>query len=165
MNWDTIVGIMKVYQLAFVWDLVIEEGLINCNTNVIIMRADWSIKMTNPEDYDNTDLYIYQKFVEKLMYFSWDIRLDITFIVRQLNRHNANLRERHLQATERVLRYLKTTIEIKLIFSQELVELLSRNSSLYRLVGYVNSNFSTKDLEYRKSVMDYCFFIIAAVGF
>lgn len=35
VNRDTAAGTMKIHQSTFVTDLVIEEGLTNCNANVI----------------------------------------------------------------------------------------------------------------------------------
>ena len=70
---DTAAGTMKIHQLAFIRDLVIEEGLTNCNANVIPMKAGSSIEMTDLEDYEETDLRTYQRLVGKLMYLSCQI--------------------------------------------------------------------------------------------
>lgn len=43
------------------------EGLINCNINIILMQASSSTKMTDLEDYDKTNLHIYQKLIGKLI--------------------------------------------------------------------------------------------------
>lgn len=87
---------MKVYQSAFVQNLVIEKGLTNYNVNVILIKADSSILITNPENYNETDFYIYQKLVKKLIYFLYSTRPDIAFIKGQFNRYNANPRKKHL---------------------------------------------------------------------
>lgn len=42
---------MKIYQLAFIRDLVIDKRLTNCNTNVISMKVGLFIKMMDLEDY------------------------------------------------------------------------------------------------------------------
>lgn len=60
------------------------------------MKARSSIKMTDPEDYKEANLYIYQRLVGKLMYLSYSINSDIAFVVGQLNRYNTDLRKRHL---------------------------------------------------------------------
>lgn len=51
--------IMKIDQSAFIRDLVIEEGLIDCNANVISIKARSLIKMGDSEDYKETDLQEY----------------------------------------------------------------------------------------------------------
>ena len=119
---DTAASTMKIHQSVFIQDLVIKEGLTNCNANVIPMKAGSSIEMSDPEDYEEVDLHTYQKLVEKLMYLSCNTKPDISFIVGQLSRHNADPRKGHFRATKRVVRYLKRTIEMGLIFGQESAE-------------------------------------------
>lgn len=58
---------MKIYQSAFVWDLVIEEKLTNYNANVIPIKVGLSIKMTNLENYNETNFHTFKRFVGKLM--------------------------------------------------------------------------------------------------
>lgn len=79
---DTTASIIKIYQSAFIRDLVIKEKLTNCNANIILMKTGSSIKMSDLEDYEKTDFYTYQRLVKKLIYFLYDTRLDISFIVR-----------------------------------------------------------------------------------
>lgn len=138
---DTAASTMKIHQSAFIRDLVIEEGLTDCNANVIPMKAGSSIEMSDPEDYEEANLHTYQRLVGKLMYFSCGTRPDISFVVGQLSRHNADPRKGHLRAVKRVVRYLKGTIEMGLIFGRESVERLPRDPSPYGLVGYADSNF------------------------
>lgn len=78
---DTTVSTMKIYQSAFIWDLVIEEGLTNCNINIIPMKTSLSIEILEPEDYEEADFCIYQRHVGKLIYLLYDTRPDITFVV------------------------------------------------------------------------------------
>ena len=92
---DTAASTIKIHQSAFISDLVIEKGLINCNANVIPIKAGLSIKMSDPENYEEANLHTYQRLVEKLMYLSYGTRPDILFVVEQLSRHNANPRKRH----------------------------------------------------------------------
>lgn len=53
------VNIMKIYQLVFVRNLIIEKELIDCNTNVIPIKRDLSIKMIDSEDYKKANLHTY----------------------------------------------------------------------------------------------------------
>ena len=84
---DTAASTMKIHQSAFIRDLVIEKGLIDCNANVIPMKADSSIKMSDPEDYEEANVHTYQRLVGKLMYLSYGTRPDISFVIRQPSRH------------------------------------------------------------------------------
>lgn len=153
---------MKIHQSAFIQDLVIEERLTDCNANIIPINTGLSIEISNSEDYEETNLHTYQRLVGKLMYLSYNIRLDISFVVDQLSRHNANLRKKHLQAAKKVVKYLKETIKMGLIFGQESAEQLPRNSSPYRLISYTDNNFAG-DLKDQKSVIGYYFFLNRAM--
>lgn len=159
---DTAAGIMKIDQSAFIRDLVIEEGLTECNANVISMKAGSAIEMTEPEDYEEADLRTYQRLIGKLMYLACGTRPDIAFVTGQLSRHNADPRKGHLRAAKRVVRYLRGTMEMGLVFGRKLGNRLSRDPSPYGLIGFADSNFAG-DPGDRKSVMGYCFFLNGAV--
>lgn len=59
INRDVAMGTKKIDQSAFIKDTVIEKRLSNCNANVIPMKAGLSIDMGNPEDYKETNLWMY----------------------------------------------------------------------------------------------------------
>lgn len=67
----------------FVQNLVIDKRLTDCNANVISMKADLFIKMTDLENYNEINLYMHQKFVEKLIYLLCGTRPDIVFAIGQ----------------------------------------------------------------------------------
>lgn len=90
------VSTIKIHQSAFVGDLIIKKELTNCNTNVIPMKAGSSIKMTDLENYNETDLHMYQKLVRKLMYLWYGIKPDIAFAIEQYSKYNTNPRKGHL---------------------------------------------------------------------
>lgn len=100
----------------FIKDLVIREGLIECNTNVISMKVSSSIKITDPKNYKETNLRIYQQHIRKIINLACRMRPHIAFAVGQLINHNINPRRGHLQVTKQVVQYLKGTIEMGLIF-------------------------------------------------
>lgn len=96
-------GAMKIDQSAFIRDLVFEKKLINCNANVIPIKAGSLIEMGDPKDYEENDLQTYHQLIDKLIYLACDIRPDIAFSVGQLSKHNINPRKRHLRAVKRVV--------------------------------------------------------------
>lgn len=51
---------IKIDKSAFIRDLVIKKNLTDCNANVIPIKAGSSIKMFELDNYDETDIYIYQ---------------------------------------------------------------------------------------------------------
>lgn len=140
-----------------------EEGLTNCNNNVIFMNIRLVIEITNLEDYKETKFREYQCLISKLMYLTCGIRLDITFVVDQLNKHNANPKKVHLRTAKRVVKYLKGTVQMGLIFGEvNATGRLPQDLPLYGLVRYVDSNF-TKNPEDHKAIIGYCFFLNSAV--
>lgn len=153
---------IRVSQLAYIRDLLEEENLTNCNAPIILMKAGSFIKINEPDDYDKADLGDYQRLIGKLMYLAYKTRPNIAFIVGRLSKHNADPRKSHLRAAKRVVRYLKDTIHLKLVYRQR----PDRSSLIlpapYGLIRYGNSNFA-EDPEDRKSVMGYCFFLNGAV--
>lgn len=109
-------GTIKINQSAFIQDLVLEKRLTNCNADVIPMKAGLSIKMSDLEDYKEGDLYTYQRIIGKWMYFAHGTCLNITFVMRQLSKQKVNPRKGHLQVAKKVVRYLKDTKKMGLIF-------------------------------------------------
>ena len=101
---------MKIDLSAFIKDLVIEEGLTNCNATIISIKAGLAIDMPNANNYEETELLEYQQLIGKLMYFACGTRPDIAFAIGQLSKHNADPKKSHLKAAKRVVRYLKGTI-------------------------------------------------------
>ncbi len=155
---------MKIDQSAFIWDIVIEEGLTERNANVIPMKAGSSIKMTEPENYKETDLTTFQRLVGKLLYLVYGSRSDIAFVVGQLSKHKVDPRKSHLWAAKKVVRHLHGTIEMGLIFDRESNNRLPRDPPPYGLISFADSNFAG-DTEDQSSVMSYCFFVNGEVVF
>lgn len=109
------------------------------------MKAGSAIEINDLEDYEETELQKYQRFIGKFMHLAYRTRPDIAFMVDQLSTHIANPRKGHLQATKRIVRYLKDIMKMGFVFRKEVNNHLSRDSPPYALIGYVDSNFA-KDL-------------------
>lgn len=115
--------------------------------------------MTDLEDYKKTELWVYQHLIGKFIYLASETKPNITFIIGQISKYSANPRKSHLWVLKRVVRYLKKTMQMGFIFDRaNATRRLPQDLPLYGLVGYVNNNF-TRDLEDRKSVMGYYFFL------
>uniref|UniRef100_J3KUY7 Reverse transcriptase Ty1/copia-type domain-containing protein n=1 Tax=Oryza brachyantha TaxID=4533 RepID=J3KUY7_ORYBR len=59
----------------------------------------------------------YSKIIGSLMYLASGTRPDISFAVSKLSRFTSNPRDGHWQALERVMRYLKATMDLGLRYS------------------------------------------------
>lgn len=159
---DTIAGIMKINQSAFIWNLVIEKGLTRYNANIILIKAGFATKMTKPKDYKNINFSIYQWLISKLIYLIYGTRPDITFVIGQLNKYNVHPRRRYLQVKKRVVWYLCETKEIRPIYGQKLGNRLLKDPPPYDLIDFVDYNF-IGDSRNCKLMMRYCFFLNRAV--
>lgn len=47
---------MKIDQLAFIKDLIVQKRLIKCNPNVIPMKTSSAINISKVKDYKKTDI-------------------------------------------------------------------------------------------------------------
>lgn len=65
----------------------------------------------------------------------------------QLSKYNANLLISHLQVAQKIVKYLKRTMQIGIIFEQaSATKQLPQDLPSYDLIRYTDSNFA-KDLE------------------
>ena len=108
--------------------------------------------MTENDTDKLVDQTEYLAIVGSLMYAALGTRPDISFAVSLLSTFNAKPRTRHLTAAKRVLRYLKKTKELKLVYTKT-SDIYTKTSG--NLHGFVDSDWAkSKD---RKSIGGYVF--------
>ena len=74
------------------------------------------------------------------------IRPDLAFAVFYLSRYIARPGPKHITATKRVLRYIKGTLDLELVFKKDLTSLL----------GYTDTDWAG-DVDIRRSTSGYLF--------
>lgn len=118
IGWQVTQGLsmMKIDQLVFIRNLVKDEGMQDCNPVSTPMKASNFIEMQGEDDYKKVDLKVYQWLIGKLMYLSYGTRPDISFVVGQLSKQNADLRMGYLKAAKQVIQYLKGTMHLGLTY-------------------------------------------------
>ena len=126
------------------------------------MKNISAIKITSSKNFKKTNFYKYQHLISKLIYLTYKIRPNITFVVGQLSKNNSNPRIRHLLTAKKVFKYMKRIMQMSLVFGKKVNGHLIRNLLFYRLSSYTNSNFAwnLKDL---KSVIGYYYFLNGVV--
>ncbi|KAG6988694.1 Retrovirus-related Pol polyprotein from transposon TNT [Fusarium oxysporum f. sp. conglutinans] len=101
-----------------------------------------------PDEYkasETTKLW-YAKAIGSLMYAMLGTRPDIAFAVSLCSRYLGNPTNEHVQAVKRIMRYLRGTIDLELVFS----------GPLRPLVGYTDSDWAG-DHDTRRSTAGYVF--------
>ena len=90
---------------------------------------------------------LYMSLVGKLNYLSVVSRPDLSFVVSSLSQVLKNPSHVHWLLTKKVLRYLKGTFDLGLVF---------KHSEGLKLVGFCDSDWGG-DAKDRRSTSDYCF--------
>ena len=140
---DLAIGTLKIDQKGYIQDLLESEGMTFCHPTVLPVKAGSTLFLDQADDYQQAELIAYQRLIRKLMYLSCGTRSNIAFVVGQLSCHNSDPQMRHLHIAKQVLRYLKGTI-------------------MLGIVGYADSSYAG-DLEDKKSITGYCFFLAGAI--
>ena len=80
------------------------------------MKTGNFIEMQDKDNYEEVDLKVYQRLIGKLIYRFYGTRPDISFVVGQHNKRNADPRVSHLKVAKQVVRYLKGTMHLDLTY-------------------------------------------------
>lgn len=118
------------------------------------MKASSIIEINNADNYKEINNKVYQHIIEKLIYLLYSTKLDIAFVVGQLNKQNADLRVGHLKTAKQVIWYFNGIMYLRIVYGA-ITNIKSH--SFYDLVGYAD-NKHIGNLEEHKSVKDYFFF-------
>ena len=115
--------------------------------STLVLANEHLTRLTSPE----VDPTTYQQAVGMLMYLMIATRPDLAYVVGTLGHHTANPGEEHLQALNRVFRYLQGTKNRELMFKRG-----TKNALM--LEGYADANWAS-DRNDRKSTSSYVFML------
>uniref|UniRef100_A0ACD5U205 Uncharacterized protein n=1 Tax=Avena sativa TaxID=4498 RepID=A0ACD5U205_AVESA len=132
-------------QRKYVLDLLAETGMLECRPAITPIESNHRILA---ESGDPVDKHQYQRLVGRLIYLS-HTRPDISYAVSVVSRYMHDPRRGHLDAVNRILRYLKTFPGKGILFS--------RNGHL-NIEGYRDADW-VGCLDDRKSTSGYCVFV------
>ena len=100
-------------QRKYILDLLSETGLLGCKPANTPM--DPNKRLSRSEESNSVNKGRYQMLVGKLIYQS-HTRLDIAYSINVVSQHMNNPNEDHLEAVNRILRYLKMTLIVQKIW-------------------------------------------------
>ena len=100
------------------------------------------MKLEKEDGYSNpVDATYYQSLVGSLLYAAMATRPDIVHAAGMLGRYNSAPNKAHLTAAKRVCRYLKGTIDIKLVYTETVCEAVGYSDADW--ASSVNDRHST----------------------
>ena len=112
------------------------------------------LSMDQPEDQllGTADKKLFQQITGSLLYLSQCSRFDLSYAVHQLTRACSNPAQVHMTAAKHVLRYLRGTPDLPIVYKQE----------RFRLIGYTDASFGANP-DNGKSTTGYLFFLGGAL--
>ena len=140
-------GTISLSQKLYVTDVLQKFGMEDCRP--IGTPAEGCLMKSENTGPDQT----YMSLVGSLLYASMVTRPDITFAVQSLGRHMQNSTEEHMAAAKRVLRYLKGTKDVCLVYGGS-----QSSENALEVSGFADADWGT-DKETRRSVTGYVFML------
>ncbi|KAE8668707.1 Prenyltransferase family protein isoform 2 [Hibiscus syriacus] len=137
---------LVINQRKYVLDLLAEIGMLDCKPVKTLMEP--GLKFCKDRTGNPINKETYQRLVGKLIYLSLT-RPDISYSVSIINQHMSDPREEHLEAVNRILRFLKFTSEAGLIF---------RKNQDKTVKVYTDASWGG-ELTDRRSVSGYCAYV------
>ena len=133
-------------QSRYITRILSRFGLENCKPK----GTPYDVGLDNEIDSNDTELVdcrLYREIVGSLIYVMTCTRPDLCYVVTRLSQFMSRPTERCLIMAKHVLRYLKGTLDKKLIFRKSIDDL--------KLIGFCDSDWGGS--EDRKSISGHCF--------
>ena len=114
-------GKVMLDQKQYLINILRKFGLEDAKT--VSTPSDPNVKLEKEDGYSNpVDATYYQSLVGSLLYAAMATRSNIAHAAGMLGRYNSAPNEAHMTAAKRVCRYLKGTIDIKLVYTETVCE-------------------------------------------
>lgn len=111
-------GNVAMHQKGYIQEILHRFNMVDCKPTV--NPIDISTKLTKRDDITAEERKLpYREIIGALTYLSTTTRPDIAFAVSALGQFNNNYGLEHWKAAKRILRYLKGTINVGLVYSNK----------------------------------------------
>lgn len=144
-------GDISLDQSTYIKQILDRFNMTECNP--ISTPSDTNIKLSlsmcpqNEKERMEVLNIPYQEAVGSLLYLTQGTRPDIAFAVNDVSRFNSNFGIQHWKAVKRIIRYLKGSINLKLVYSKV---------GNQQLNGYTDADWAS-DVDKRRSCTGYVF--------
>ena len=143
---DRVNKTFHISQKSYIEKILNKFDMKNCKKIVIFMNVELKLNI-NESEYQTTVKKIkkYQTFIDSMIYFFTQIRLDIAFAIQKLKRFNLNSTKKIQKVVKKMFRYLQNTKNLNIIYEKE-----------NDLIDYTNVDWA-KNFSTRKSIEIYLF--------
>ena len=138
-------GNIFLNQTSFIKELLQRFNMTECKSVNVPMQPDIDLKMSK----DCDDSFPYRQLIGALLFLCRLTRPDISFAVGKLSQFANNYGKEHWEAGKNILRYLKGTMDMGIVY---------RKDDNLDLVGYSDSDFAGDKCD-RKSTSGFAFFL------
>ena len=160
-------GVFEVHQKGYILDLLRAHGLQDAPGTLLPCPKEWVTDdvSNEPEEFSEADLRFGQRMVGEQLWLTMRCRPDLQFVVGHMAQWVAKHPKRVTRIAKRVLSYLASTMELKLVLGDDgskvtMSSSSSSNSTFHKqangvvLVGYSDSSFAPYgDRSYGASVV------------
>lgn len=137
---------IHVYQAGYIQDVLRRFRMMDCNSVSTPLDASTKLYTSEPWDEHDGKRPPYRELVRALLYLSITTGPDIAHAASLLSQYNESFRKVHWAAAKRVLRYLKGSAQLGIVFS-------SRQGPL---TGFVDADWGGS-VDDRRSFTGYAF--------
>jgi hypothetical protein len=141
---------LKLNQTKYIEKVLEKFNMTNSNPVSTPLDSKYKLEL-NDKQATKEDIKYFQSVVGSLLYITLGTRCDLAYCVIKLSRYASNPSQEHLGAIKRVLRYLKGTKELGIIYSKE-------NEASHYIKGYCDADYAGDSSNF-KSTSGYVFFL------
>jgi len=154
-------GTLKILQPEYIESMLQRYGMSDCNP--VMMLVDKGSHLQNGESETYEDAKTYQALIGSLTYVAMLTHPDIGYITQYLSQMNKNPLQWDWNATKRVLRYLKGTKDLGLVFWRESNITHNKHNPVMPW-GYCNADYAEDSCDWKSTSRYVCMFMDRTVS-